>query len=97
MNEKSTSWLYELEETLHPNRLNFDEVSSSYMSYLINELKTEIRQFRPYYILQLGRARKNARTALLQVIIASDTIHNYLVTMTRSNGTNPFIPKIAQF
>ncbi|MEN5196965.1 hypothetical protein [Sphingobacterium faecium] len=97
MNEKSTGWLYELEETLHPNRLNFDEVSTSQMTSLIKELKKEIRNFRPYYILQLGGPRKNARTALLQVIIVSDTIHNYLVTMTRSYSNNPLFQKITQF
>lgn len=96
MNEKSISWLYELEETLHPNRLDFDRITGSHMSELINELKFETRQFRPYYILQLGRARKNAKTALLQVIVVCDTIHEYLVTMTRANDNNLIIQKIAQ-
>lgn len=39
-NEKSTNWLYDLEETLHPNRQNFDKVYRSHMPNLINEKTT---------------------------------------------------------
>lgn len=97
MNEKSTNWLFELEEILHPNKLNVDEVSNTHLSDLVIDLKKEIRSFRPYYILQLRDSRKNAKTSLLQVIVTSDTIHNYLMTISRSYGKNPSFHSIAQF
>ena len=97
MKEKSTSWLFELEESLHPNKLKVDGISTASLANLITDIKTEIKSFRHYYILQLQDSRKNARTWMLQVILTSNTIHQYLVIATHSYRKMPLSLTITQF
>lgn len=97
MKEKSTSWLFELEESLHPNKLKVDGISTASLANLITDIKTEIKSFRPYYILQLQDSRKNARTWMLQLILTSNTIHQYLVITTHSYRKMPLSLTITQF
>ncbi|OJZ06469.1 MAG: hypothetical protein BGP15_04285 [Sphingobacterium sp. 40-24] len=77
----SMNWLYTLEDSLHPSKLNIYE-EHDILYQLMADLEKEIKQFRPYFIEQLGNSEKVARIYLIQLIEVSNKIYTYLTKMS---------------
>ncbi len=75
------SWLYLLQDSLHPSKLNTLSRDISRFSRIIIRLTRETRTFGLYFTDQLGRSPKRASATIMQLIAASDTIYGYLVHM----------------
>ena len=90
MNVKSLKWLHTLEHDLHPNALNKKIKSNSDIPDLIMRLTSKTKVFRSYIIHQLSHSKKQPLPTVMQVIIASNTVHKYLVGMSSSRNSNVF-------
>ncbi|MBB1644547.1 hypothetical protein [Sphingobacterium sp. UME9] len=83
------NWLYTLEDSLHPSKLNaYEEHDILYR--LMADLEKEIKQFRPYFIEQLGNSEKVARIYLIQIIEVSNKIYAYLTKLSTLWTTGRF-------
>lgn len=88
MESKSMEWIYTLEHHLTPKRLieNLEEMANQ--SDVENRLETGISMFRPYFVERLGFSHKQAKTALVQLVIASDKIYDFLIESARYRSEN---------
>lgn len=80
MKETSKSWLYELEKELHPDTLMSDDRNNNKIKRFINNLSTNTKRFRLYFISQLGDSRKQAKGSTLTLLesLIDDQIDNNL-------------------
>lgn len=88
MESKSMEWIYTLEHHLTPKRLIENLGGKANQSDVENRLETGISMFRPYFVERLGFSHKQAKTALVQLVIASDKIYDFLIESARYRGEN---------
>ncbi|QBQ41753.1 ATP-binding protein [Sphingobacterium psychroaquaticum] len=96
MDSKSMEWVYTLEHHLTPKRLIENLEEKTNQSDVENRLETGISMFRPYFVERLGFSQKQAKTALVQLVIASDKIYDFLIESARYRGENKTTQNIRQ-
>ena len=89
MKKKSINWLYALEYELHPHRLKVSLQQANGLNDLINGVEMNIMAFKPCFAEWLGSSYKLATTALLQVVITSNALHDFLTKMTSAWEKSP--------
>ncbi|WP_333577632.1 hypothetical protein [Sphingobacterium sp.] len=83
MESKSIEWLYALEHNLTPQRLIENLLKTSNQSDAYNRLEDGVDMFRPYFVERLCVSQKQAKTVLVQVVVASDKIYDFLIETAR--------------
>ncbi|QQD14404.1 hypothetical protein [Sphingobacterium sp. UDSM-2020] len=83
MESKSVDWIYALEHHLKPQRLIKTIKKTPYLSEVENRLEAGIGMFKPYFVERLGVSHTQAKTALLQLVIASDKVYDFLITTSK--------------
>lgn len=94
MKNNSANWLYLLEGELHPNVLI--ENADNYSNIYLKKLKNQTSRFRTYFIKLLSRSISEAKISVIQVINASDVIHEYLLRMNCARNQHSFPGQIRQ-
>lgn len=79
MESRSMEWIYTLEHNLNPQRLIENLEKNTNQSDIENRLEVGIGMFRPYFVERLGFSHKQAKTALVQLVITSDKIYDFLI------------------
>lgn len=94
MAEKRISWIYEIIERLHPQTIKLDKGQPTAVTQLITTSAKKIKTFTPYYINQLAKSEMQAKMLLMQVVSASNSIHNYLTILNRIECEQSFSAQI---
>ncbi len=97
MNEVPVILLNWIEDRINPQKLNSSLLAGAGLQTLKRNFADEAKTFRCYFIDVLGRSRKQAKSSLIQIIMMSDTIHDYLTTITRSRNENILGDEIQQY
>lgn len=97
MNDKTFMLLNWIENNIHPKKLTNSLLTVADLQSLKEDFTAEVKTLHSYFIAMLGRSRKKAKSSVLQLIIASDTIHNYLNTQLRSRKENLFTDEIRKY
>jgi|GEM_PF-1545460 hypothetical protein len=84
MKDKSISWIFSLENDLHPSQVNVNGIDNSYFHRTIANLRKNCKVFRPEFIRIYCRSKQQSITLLRQLIHASDTVSKYLLGMAPS-------------
>jgi len=66
-----------------PQRLLESLEKNTNQSEVENRFEVEMGMFRPYFVERLGLSQKQAKTALVQLDIASDKVYDFLITTSK--------------
>jgi|SRR5690606_6535888 len=90
MKNKSISWIFGLEISLHPSQINSNGVDNSYFHRTIKNLRKDCKSFRPEFMKIFCLSKQRSITVLRQLVEVSDTVSKYFLGMAPSWNEGPF-------
>src|SRR5690606_37849832 len=90
MKNKSISWIFGLEISLHPSQINSNGVDNSYFHRTTKNLRKDCKSFRLQFMKIFCLSKQRSITVLRQLVEVSDTVSKYFFGMAPSWNEGPF-------